>query len=110
EIDLHHWGRVCVWGVVTLGISVLGQLTEMTALQRFEATRVAPPIYVVQTVIPVVLAPALAGERWGHTPGGGLLLIASLVLVSVGGAILGASRTVEHVRGHQPEDDLGGGG
>jgi drug/metabolite transporter (DMT)-like permease len=66
----------------------------MTAMQRFAATRVAPPMFVLETALPVALAPLLFGERWSHTAGGGAVLTAGLVLVLAGGVILGRTRAI----------------
>ena len=41
-------------------------------------------IYVVPVLVPVLLAPFLTGEDWGQTPLGGVVLVASLLMVSVG--------------------------
>ena len=76
----------------TAGVAAVGLLTDMTALQRFAATRVAPPMFVLETVLPVLAAPALFAERWGATPGGGLMLGAGIALVLGGGAVLGRRR------------------
>ena len=44
-----------------------GQVTEMTALQRLSAARVATPIFSVQAVVPVLAAPWLTGEQVQET-------------------------------------------
>jgi drug/metabolite transporter (DMT)-like permease len=95
--------------------SGLGFLVDMTALQRFEATRVAPAMFVLETVIPVALAPWLFGESWPGTPAADVGLALGLALVLAGGGVLGTSRAVvglEHpgaVAGER-EDEVGGGG
>ncbi len=43
----------------------VGVLSEMSALQARPAIQVAPVVFVTQTVVPVVLAPLLFGERFG---------------------------------------------
>ena len=50
---------------------LFGLLSEMSALQRRPATRVAPVVFVVQITVPVMLAPLVSGESWASTPLGG---------------------------------------
>jgi len=93
------------WGAGAGLAVLLGLTSETTALQRLPATRVAPLVLVVQTVVPVILAPLLVGEDWGQTPLGGLVIAGALVLVAAGTVVLGSSRAVggfyevEHARG-----------
>jgi hypothetical protein len=63
-------------------------------MQRFEATRVSPPMFVLETALPVALAPLLFHERWSAATGGPALVVTALVLVLLGGGLLGASRRV----------------
>jgi drug/metabolite transporter (DMT)-like permease len=78
----------------TAAVAAGGLLTETSALQRFEATRVSPGVFVVQTVFPVMAAPFLIGEDWGQTPGGGVAIVAALAATCAGGALLSRSRAV----------------
>lgn len=82
------------WAVVTGLAALVGVLGEMSALQRRTVSRVAPPIFVISTVLPVLVAPFLTGEHWGHTPLGGGLIVVSLAAVALGGALLGRSKAV----------------
>ena len=66
----------------------------MTALQRRSATRVGPVIYVIPVLVPVMVAPFVTGEEWGETPLGGAVLIASLLVVCVGTALVSGSMSV----------------
>src|SRR6202030_1977641 len=63
----------------------------MSALQSRPAIQVAPVVFVTQTVIPVVLAPLLLGERFTATPLGGVPLAMSLALLVAGAAALARS-------------------
>ncbi|QEC49851.1 hypothetical protein FSW04_21300 [Baekduia soli] len=94
EAGRHHVAGVLVWAAATGAASAVGFLADMTAMQRFDVTRVAPPMFVLETALPVALSPVLFGERWSGTPGGGAVLVAGLVLVLGGGAVLGRSRAV----------------
>lgn len=84
------------WLAATAGVGGLGFLAQLTALQRHSATQVGPVIYVVPILVPVLLAPFLAGEEWGATPLGGGVLVASLLVVCVGAALVSASSSVGH--------------
>lgn len=65
----------------------LALLSEMSALQQRPATHVAPTMFAVQVLVPVLLAPLIFGEFWGSTPLGGGVLVASMA-VAVGGTVL----------------------
>jgi drug/metabolite transporter (DMT)-like permease len=88
------WAAAIALGVGTAAVAALGLLSETSALQRYEATRVSPAVFVIQTVAPVVAAPILIGEDWGATPGGGLVLAGALLLTCGAGALLARSRVV----------------
>jgi drug/metabolite transporter (DMT)-like permease len=83
---------------------LLGLTSETAALQRLPATRVAPLVLVIQTAVPVVLAPALLGEDWGSTPLGGAVIAGSLVLLGIGAVALATSSAVGVFRA--PADTL----
>jgi hypothetical protein len=76
-----------VWALSTLIASIVGLLSEMSALQSRPAIQVAPVVFVTQTLVPVVLAPLLLGERFSDTPFGGVPLTLSLALL-IGGAVM----------------------
>jgi drug/metabolite transporter (DMT)-like permease len=97
ELNMGHWPIAVVWGVGTAAIAGLGLLSETSALQTAEATRVSPAVFVIQTVAPVIAAPILIGERWGSTPGGGSVLVLGLLLTCAGGVMLSRSRVVVSV-------------
>lgn len=69
-------------------------LSEMSALQRRPATHVAPVMFAVQVLVPVLLAPLIFGESWGETPLGGAALVAFMALAVVGTVLLAGSRAV----------------
>ncbi len=69
----------------------------MSALQRRPATHVAPPMFTVQVLIPVLAAPFLFGESWGDTPLGGVVLGASIAISVAGTALVAASPAVAGV-------------
>ncbi len=93
------------------GLAVLVGLTsETSALQRLPIARVAPVILVLQTIVPVILAPILVGEDWGDTPLGGAVIVGSLALVIVSTVVLASARAVDSVlksAGGEPEHEPG---
>ncbi|MDX6602219.1 MAG: hypothetical protein QOF13_1421 [Solirubrobacterales bacterium] len=72
----------------------LALLSEMSALQHRAATHVAPTMFAVQILVPVVLAPLIFGESWGSTPLGGAVLVASMGVAVGGTVLLAGSRAV----------------
>jgi drug/metabolite transporter (DMT)-like permease len=83
-----HLVTAAAWALSTAAASGVGVLSEMSALQSRPAIQVAPVVFVTQTVIPVVLAPLLLGERFSTTPLGGVPLGVSLALLVSGAALL----------------------
>jgi drug/metabolite transporter (DMT)-like permease len=102
SVDLSHqrWAGALAWGVGAGLAGVLGLTAEMTALQRLPATRVAPPILVAQVVIPVGLAPVVAGERLGSSPAAAVAVCLALATVAGAAAVLGASTPVRGLEVH----------
>jgi drug/metabolite transporter (DMT)-like permease len=91
DLQGHHLLSAGVWALATAAASGVGLLSEMSALQSRPAIQVAPVVFVTQTVVPVVLAPLLLGERFGATPLGGVPLCMSLALLIVGAGLLARS-------------------
>jgi hypothetical protein len=80
-----------LWGLSTAGASAVGALSEMSALQERPAILVAPVVFVTQTVVPVLLAPLLFGERFRTTPAHGIPLALSLLALVAAAATLARS-------------------
>jgi hypothetical protein len=92
--DNLHYGFLWIavaWGLATAAISALAALSEMSSLQSLPAIQVAPVVFVIQTAIPVALAPVLFGEHFTETPLSGVLLAASLLVLIAGAAVLARS-------------------
>jgi hypothetical protein len=91
--DLLHGyiGAAIAWGIATGGASAVATLSEMSSLQRRPAIQVAPVVFVIQTAVPVALAPVLFNESFAATPAGGVPLGISLALVIAGAAVLARS-------------------
>jgi drug/metabolite transporter (DMT)-like permease len=114
DLAAHHLITAAAWGLSTAAASAVGVLSESSALQSRPAIQVAPVVFVTQTVIPVVLAPLLLGERLSDTPLGGLPLIVSLLVLVAGAAMLARSslllalmegERVSHDSGSLPSPD-----
>jgi hypothetical protein len=86
-----HIGIALLWGLSTAGASAVGALSEMSALQERPAIQVAPVVFVTQTVVPVLLAPLLFGERFATTPAYGVPLALSLAVLVAAAATLARS-------------------
>ena len=61
------------------------------------ATQVAPIMFAVQVLVPVMLAPLIFHESWGSTPLGGVLLVAFMALAVAGTVLLAGSSAVGKV-------------
>lgn len=85
----------------------LALLSEMSALQRRPATRVAPTMFAVQIVVPVLLAPLIFGEKWGATPLGGVALLGFIAIAIAGTVLLAGSKTVAAVIESANRDESG---
>jgi drug/metabolite transporter (DMT)-like permease len=104
QLASHAWPAALAWAVATGLAALLGLLSEMTALQRRPATVVAPVVFVVQMVVPVLLAPLLGGESWSSTPLGGGAIAIMLATVGGGTAMLAASPAVAALVGSLPQE------
>ena len=82
------------WLATAAASEGLALLSEMSALQRRAATHVAPTMFAVQILVPVLLAPLIFGEAWSDTPLGGVALVAFMALAVAGTMLLAGSRTV----------------
>jgi drug/metabolite transporter (DMT)-like permease len=86
---------IAVAWLATAALSeALALLSEMSALQRRPATHVAPVMFAVQVLVPVLLAPLIFGESWGSTPLGGVALVASMAVAVAGTVLLAGSPAV----------------
>ncbi len=82
------------WLATAAASEGLALLSEMSALQRRAATHVAPTMFAVQILVPVLLAPLIFGESWADTPLGGVALVASMAVAVAGTVLLAGSQTV----------------
>ena len=82
------------WLATAAASEGLALLSEMSALQQRPATHVAPTMFAVQVLIPVLLAPLIFGESWGSTPLGGAALVAAMAVAVAGTVLLAGSSAV----------------
>jgi len=82
------------WLATAAASEGLALLSEMSALQRQPATHVAPAMFAVQIIVPVLFAPLLFGESWGATPLAGGALVVFMALAVAGAAALAGSQAV----------------
>jgi drug/metabolite transporter (DMT)-like permease len=94
-----------VWLATAAASEGLALLSEMSALGRRPATRVAPVMFAVQVVVPVILAPLIVEESWSGTPGGGAALVVAILLVLSGVVSLAGSKAVGAVIESAHADD-----
>jgi drug/metabolite transporter (DMT)-like permease len=85
------------WLATAAASEGLALLSEMSALQKRPATRVAPVMFAVQVLVPVILAPLIFMEKWSTTPGGGAALVAFMLVALVGVVLLAGSKAVATV-------------
>ncbi len=86
---------VALGWLATAGVSEsLALVSEMSALGRRPATRVAPVMFAVQVLVPVILAPLIFDESWAGTPGGGVAVVGFVALALAGTVLLAGSRAV----------------
>jgi hypothetical protein len=83
-----------VWLATAAASEGLALLSEMSALGRSPATLVAPVMFAIQVTVPVILAPLIFEESWSGTPGGGVGIVASVLLVLAGVVALAGSPAV----------------
>jgi drug/metabolite transporter (DMT)-like permease len=82
------------WLATAAASEGLALLSEMSALQLRPATHVAPVMFAVQVLVPVILAPLIFGESWSNTPLGGATLVASMAVAVAGTTLLAGSPAV----------------
>jgi hypothetical protein len=97
DVTARAFPGVVLWLVGMLVAAGLGTLCENSALQQRPVTQTAPVVLAVATVVPVVLAPFLAGEHWSGSAGVRAVLVASLVLVVAAAAQIARTPAVAAV-------------
>ncbi len=83
-----------IWLATAAASEGIALLSEMSALGRRPATRVAPVMFAVQVIVPVILAPLIFEESWSDTPGGGAGLVVAILFILAGVIALAGSQAV----------------
>jgi drug/metabolite transporter (DMT)-like permease len=104
-----HWLTAFAWAVAAISASVVGLTAEMTALQKRPAIVVAPVVFVVQTFVPVMLAPLILHESFVDTPLSGVPLLGCLGVLLAGATILARSPALLALSGRERGAQLAGG-
>jgi hypothetical protein len=99
-----------VWLPVVVGSGLAGAVTEMSALQVRRASVVLPIVIAVETLVPVVLAPLVFGERWTSLGAVRVTALAgSLAAALAGICLIAASPAAARVAGPDRRPPLGPG-
>jgi drug/metabolite transporter (DMT)-like permease len=94
ELADGRWAVAVAIAALAAAAGVLATVSEMSALQRLPATRVAPIVLAFQIAVPVLVAAIVGGEDWGATALGGVVVGAGLLAVLAGTVVLAVSRPV----------------
>ena len=86
-----HWGTAISWAAAAAAAAAVGLICEMSALQRRPAILVAPVVFVVQTVVPVSLAPLVVHASFVNSPLSGVPLMGCLLVVLAGATTIARS-------------------
>jgi drug/metabolite transporter (DMT)-like permease len=112
DLRAHAVAGLVLWVGLTALVGMIGLLLEMSSLQVLPATHVGPNVFVIQTTVPVLLAPLVSGESWSATPlSGGVILIA-VAVTAISAAVLTRSPAIAAFADAAASDqgeDLGGG-
>jgi drug/metabolite transporter (DMT)-like permease len=85
------WGALVIVAAIAAFGGAIGTLSEQSALQRRQATQVAPLIFVIELLVPVGLAVTVVGESWSSSPA---VIGICLTLVTAGTITLGRAPTI----------------
>lgn len=86
-----HWGTAIAWAAGAAVAAIVGLTCEMSALQRRPAILVAPVVFVVQTVVPIGLAPLVVHSSFVDSPLHGVPLIGCLIVLLAGATTIARS-------------------
>lgn len=85
---------VVLWAAIIGMLGFAGLLLEMSALQLQPATHVGPNVFVIQVMVPVLLAPLVSGESWANTPLSGGVILMAVAATAISAVVLTRSPAV----------------
>ena len=97
DIATHAWRGLAGWLALLLLTGTAGLLSEMSALQTQPVRRVAPIVFGLNVLVPVLAAPTLAHEPWNAASTVRLTLLLSVVTIAAGVAVLSRSPRVDAI-------------
>jgi len=99
-----HWGTAISWAAGAAAAALVGLTCEMSALQRRPAILVAPVVFVVQTLIPVMLAPLLIEDSsFLDSPLSGVPLLGCLFVLLAGAVVIARSPALLAISGSRDQ-------
>jgi drug/metabolite transporter (DMT)-like permease len=94
-----HWGTAISWAGGAAAAALVGLTCEMSALQKRPAILVAPVVFVVQTVVPIGLAPLVVRASFLDSPLGGIPLLGCLGVLLAGATTIARSPALLAISG-----------
>ena len=94
-----HWVTALLWAAAAAAAAVVGLTCEMSALQRRPAILVAPVVFAVQTVVPVLLAPLVVHASFLDSPLSGVPLLGCLLVLLAGATAIARSPALLAISG-----------
>src|SRR5579872_2044020 len=85
------WDTAAGWAAGAAAAALVGLVCEMSALQRRPAILVAPVVFVVQTLVPVLLAPLVVHASFLDSPLSGVPLLGCLFVLLGGATVIARS-------------------
>jgi hypothetical protein len=107
DLRAEYLAGIALWVGLTAVLGFAGLLLEMSALQVRPATHVGPNVFVIQTTVPVLLAPLVSGESWRGTPLSGGVILMAVAATAISAVVLTRSPAVAAFA-DQREDFAGG--
>ncbi len=103
SVDSGRWMLFAVALLSAVSVGALGYTAKTSALQAGHATSVESIVAVINTLVPVAMAPVLFGEAWPADPDDAIQLGLGLVLVGIGVWLLTRSTVDVYDVGRQGE-------
>jgi drug/metabolite transporter (DMT)-like permease len=98
-----HWGTALSWAAGAAAAALVGLTCEMSALQKRPAILVAPVVFVVQTVVPIGLAPLVVRASFIDSPLSGIPLLGCLLVLLLGATTIARSPALLAISGRRDQ-------